>query len=568
MKMRSLALFIAIAAVAIVIGAAGALRAAQAPAVALSGQVSSAAQGPMGGVLVNVQRTGSNIMTTVATDTHGRYHFPSANVAPGTYAVSIRADGWDLVGPASVVVRPGSATTADLKLTPTTDLEDQVSNAEWLNSAPGTLAQKNMLLNCVDCHTLQRVFDSYHTAADWKDIVLPRMLGGHYANNTSWLRPQAFPPGTKRAGGFPPEMADYLASIDQSGGKRTWPLKTFPRLVGDSAKVIITTYMLPSRLMQPHDVIQTPDGMVWFDDFGQQILGKLDPKTGEITMYHVPANKPGYIAGNLELDQGAHGDLWLAGMFQGQIVEFDPKTATFKQYAVPPATDPNQTQESMVMPVADGVNGIVWTNNQNVHAFEALDVQTGTWTTYGPYKFPNSDKVFSAYGELADAKNTIWGLDFGGEDIGHLDPGANPQLTIYKTPSEHSRPRRGRVDPRTGVLWFAEYGANSIGEMDTNDPSGGLGTSNPTGGIKEYPLPVPFEAPYDVVADKNGDVWTGSMLTDRVIRLDPTTGQSVQYQLPMDTNIRRVWVDNTKNPIELWVGNNHHGSIIRVQPLD
>jgi streptogramin lyase len=70
------------------------------------------------------------------------------------------------------------------------------------------------------------------------------------------------------------------------------------------------------------------------------------------------------------------------------------------------------------------------------------------------------------------------------------------------------------------------------------------------------------------VADKNGDVWAGSMLTDRVVRLDPKTGRSVQYQLPADTNIRRVWVDNAKNPVELWIGNNHQGSIIRVQPLD
>jgi len=554
------------AAVAIVIGAAGALRAAPSPAAAVTGQVRSAER-PMAGVLVNVQRFGSNIMTTVVTDTQGRYHFPTANVAPGTYSVSIRAEGWDLVGPASVVVRPGSATTADLKLAPTINFEDQVSNAEWLSSAPGTLEQKNMLLNCVDCHTVQRIFDSYHTAAEWKNFVLPRMTG-MYANNSFWLRPQAFPAGTKRGSGFPADLPDYLASINQSTGPRKWPLKTFPRLTGVSAKVIVTTYMLPSKLIQPHDVIQTADGAVWFDDFGGQNLGKLDAKTGAITMYRVPANKPNYIMGDLELDRGANGDLWLAGMFQGQIVAFDPKTATFKQYPVPPATDPNQTQESMVMPLGDGVNGIVWTNNQNVHAFEALDVKAGTWTTYGPYKTPNSDKAFSAYGLLTDAKNTVWGLDFGGADIGHLVPGADPALTIYQTPSEHSRPRRGRVDPSTGILWFAEYGANGIGEMDTNNPSGGLGTSNPTGGIKEFPMPVPFEAPYDVVADKNGDVWAGSMLTDRVVRLDPKTGRSVQYQLPADTNIRRVWVDNAKNPVELWIGNNHQGSIIRVQPLD
>lgn len=211
------------------------------------------------------------------------------------------------------------------------------------------------------------------------------------------------------------------------------------------------------------------------------------------------------------------------------------------------------------MPVEDGVNGIVWTNNQDIHAFEALDVATGKWTTYGPYKIPNATKDFSAYGMLADAKNTIWGLDFGGDEVGHVVPTANPPLTVYYTPTKGSRPRRGRVDPRTGILWFAEFAANSVGEINTNDPSSG---------IKEYPMPVPFEAPYDAVSDKNGDVWTGSMLTDRVVWLDPKTGTSVQYALPHDTNIRRVWPDNSTSPPSLWIGNNHGGAVIHVQPME
>jgi len=45
---------------------------------------------------------------------------------------------------------------------------------------------------------------------------------------------------------------------------------------------------------------------------------------------------------------------------------------------------------------------------------------------------------------------------------------------------------------------------------------------------KEWPLPTPWSAPYDVVSIKNGaEVWTGSMLTDQVSRLDTATGQVV-----------------------------------------
>jgi hypothetical protein len=33
-------------------------------------------------------------------------------------------------------------------------------------------------------------------------------------------------------------------------------------------------------------------------------------------------------------------------------------------------------------------------------------------------------------------------------------------------------------------------------------------------------------------------------------------------------DIRRVYVDNTTTPVTFWVGNNHRGNIIKLEPLD
>jgi streptogramin lyase len=68
--------------------------------------------------------------------------------------------------------------------------------------------------------------------------------------------------------------------------------------------------------------------------------------------------------------------------------------------------------------------------------------------------------------------------------------------------------------------------------------------------------------------DKNGEAWSGSMSTDRVLRLDTKTGQFVEYLLPRETNIRRVFVDNRTSPVTFWVGSNHGASIVKVEPLD
>ncbi len=161
----------------------------------------------------------------------------------------------------------------------------------------------------------------------------------------------------------------------------------------------------------------------------------------------------------------------------------------------------------------------------------------------------------NAYGMPADRANNLYLLAFGGSEIGRLDAKTG-RLTLYPTPTPGSRPRRGRVDAENN-LWFAEYNANAIARFDPT-----------TEKITEWKLPTPFSDPYDVPPATTGEAWTGTILSDRVDRLDPKTGTFVEYLLPRETNIRRVFVDNATAPGTLWVGSNHGGSIVKVEPLD
>jgi virginiamycin B lyase len=553
---RLFAVTIAAVAVILVSTAVDALRAQPQAAVALTGHVTSAAEGAMEGVVVSAVMTGSTVMTSVISDRDGRFRFPAANLTPGRYTLQIRAVGYDLAKPATVTVAAQNAVNVDLRLTKTHDLASQLTNAEWIESVPGTLQQKSGLISCVDCHTLQRVVTSTHTADDFLHNVLPRME--NYANMSFWLRPQAFQhPRTGRGGFANPEFAAYLASINLSSGPRKYALKTLPRPKRRSTQVVITEYALPQRQIQPHDVVVAPDGMVWYSDFGQQFIGELNPKTAKVTQFRVPEVKPGYLTGGLDLELDKTGNLWLGMMYQGGIARFDTKTHAFKVYAVAPAENPEYTQESMIMPWQSNVDGKVWTNNQDDHSFRRLDIATGTFDELGPYTYPNSKDVFRSYGIAADAQNNAWLFDFAHSAIAKLDA-KTKEITIIPTPTENSHPRRGRVDP-SGVFWFAEYGANRIGMYDTNVTDGK---------IKEFLMPTPWTEPYDVIYDKHGELWTGSMLTDRVVRLDPKTGESVEYMMPNDTNIRRVFVDNSTTPVTFWTGSNHGAAIVKVQPLN
>jgi hypothetical protein len=57
-------------------------------------------------------------------------------------------------------------------------------------SWPGTTETKNGLLNCTQCHTLERVARSTHNADEWVK-VLQRM--GRYAQGSTPERPQLRP---------------------------------------------------------------------------------------------------------------------------------------------------------------------------------------------------------------------------------------------------------------------------------------------------------------------------------------------------------------------------------------
>ena len=54
----------------------------------------------------------------------------------------------------------------------------------------------------------------------------------------------------------------------------------------------------------------------------------------------------------------------------------------------------------------------------------------------------------------------------------------------------------------------------------------------------------------------------------RARALASQTGQTIEYQLPHRTNVRRFHIDGSKNPGTLWVGNTNSASIVKIEPLD
>jgi virginiamycin B lyase len=559
MHLLLLLLFTLLNLVAISTGRIDRLQAQGGESIALTGLVSSTEEGRMEGVLVSAKKTNATVTTTVVTDKEGRYRFPASRLEPGQYALRVRAAGYDLVGTAgAVTIRvTGKTTTADLKLQKTKDLAAQLTNADWFASFPGTDAQKASIRGCTHCHTLERIVRTSYDA-DKMFAAIERMAT--YPQLSFPLKIQKLPAPRVGPGPQSPEQrnaawrrqAEYLASVNLSAGPQwRYPLKTRPRPTGKDTQVIYTEFDLPYKTRQPHDVIVDSAGVAWYASFGEQILGRLDPRTAAVTEYAIPTLKPEAPTGILGLRFDRDENLWLGMQFQGGIAKFDRKTETFQLWSLPDELNGPHIQINQVGPDGSHVDGKIWLQDAGTYTVLRLDLASGKFEVFEPYKIPRPN----VYDVIPDSKNNGFFLVLGSEDVGRIDAKTG-EIKVFKTPTVRSGPRRGMMDAEDR-LWFGENNGDRIGMFDTRSER-----------FKEWPVPTAGAWPYDATADKNGHVWTGGEYDDRILRLDPESGKFTEYLLPRGTNVRRVFVDNSTTPVTFWVGNNHGASIVRLEPLD
>src|SRR6266545_4080452 len=253
--------------------------------------------------------------------------------------------------------------------------------------------------------------------------------------------------------------------------------------------------------------------MVWYSDFGELFISKFDPKTLKLTEYPVKEFKPGAPVGNLSLEFDKRGTLWFDTMFQGSLGNLDPKTGQITYYPLAPEYNDVRVQLNFVG-LRHDVDGKVWTKSVGTQDVYRLDLASGKWERFQPTK------------EL---------------------PGHH---TIYQVISDSQN-----IDDQDRI-WVTEYRGNKVAMFDTK-----------TEKVTEWPTP-PHTWPYRAAVDKNGDIWTGGMHSDRAVRINPKTGETVEYLLPRETNMRSVFVDNSATPPTFWVGNNHGAALIKVEPLD
>jgi virginiamycin B lyase len=334
---------------------------------------------------------------------------------------------------------------------------------------------------CTGCHEISQITRSRgYTRSGWQELTGTMIdLSGSPAERDAIVGYLAthFPPNDNRA----------------------------PQLVPGEAEIAFKEWQVPTLGQRSRDPVEAADGSIWWAGQWGNLVGRLDPATGEMTEYPLPA---GALPHTVTLDRA--GNLWYTGNKNGTIGKLDPATGEITVYAMPDpgAKDPHTA-------VFDQ-HGILWFTLQQSNMVGRLDPASGEVrlvTAPTPGARP--------YGIKIDATGTPYVACNGSNCLLEVDP-ETMALTRIELPTPGTTVRRLDIAD-DGMIWYV------------NSSQGRLGRYEPTTGeIKEWTSPSgPDSHPY-ALAVVDGIVWynESGKRPDALVRFDPRTEEFQSWAIP------------------------------------
>jgi virginiamycin B lyase len=295
---------------------------------------------------------------------------------------------------------------------------------------------------------------------------------------------------------------------------RHYPIKDVPGavLISGPATVSIKEWMAPTLGSRPHDSHAAADGSIWWTGQFASKLGRLDPRTGQIREFDLPANTQPH-----GLAEDAQGNIWYTGIQKGVIGRLDPKTTQVREY---PITEPGVRGPHT--PIMDKRNGQMFFTLQSGHVGR-INLATGEMVIR---KTPSENTY--PYGIRLNSQGVPWYVDFRGNRIGSVDP-KTMVIKEYTLPNPDARPRRLAITP-DDVIWYADFARGTLGRFDPK-----------TGQAREYPSPGGSKSePYAITAIGNL-VWysESGVRPNTMVRFDPQSEKFQTFAIPSGGGVLR-----------------------------
>jgi virginiamycin B lyase len=303
-----------------------------------------------------------------------------------------------------------------------------------------------------------------------------------------------------------PVLVEYLAKNFPLDAKT--PAVTYTPLAPMTAHVRaeFTEWDLPTPASRPSNPLAASDGSIWYTGQAANVLGRVDPKTGEIKEYELKTPQSGPYG----LAEDAGGNIWYTGNSKAQIGMLDPRTGKISEYPIsdPAARDPRST-------VVDQ-KGNVWFTIQDGNKVGRFVPATGEFTLRNsptPKSLPD--------GIAVNSKGVPFFAESGVNKVAAVDP-ATMAIREWALPDPAARPRRLAID-RNDVIWFTDYARGYLGRLDPV-----------TGAVKEWASPGGAKSmPYAITAIGD-DLWysESGVAPNTLVRFEPATERFQIWNIP------------------------------------
>jgi virginiamycin B lyase len=294
-------------------------------------------------------------------------------------------------------------------------------------------------------------------------------------------------------------ILDYLAAqFPPSDNRAATP-------VDGELAVRFEQWRVPTLGQRSRDPVEAPDGAIWWVGQWGDILGRIDPETGEMTEFELPAGaKPHTV------NVGPDGALWYTGNKNATMGRMDPATGEITEFPMPDpeARDPHTAEFD--------ADGVLWFSLQQSNMIGRLDPATGDVRLVAAPR-PGS----RPYGVKIDEAGDVWIACNGANCLLKVDR-ETMAVTEITLPDPGTTVRRLDLDA-DGVVWWVN---SSLGRLGRYDPA--------SGDIREWDSPSgPDSHPYAIAVFQDA-IWynESGVRPDMLVRFDPATETFQSWAIP------------------------------------
>jgi len=355
------------------------------------------------------------------------------------------------------------------------------ANTSAASNLPAGEGKEAVQAMCSACHNTSRISSSLgYSKEDWSALIASMIDLSANKQRQSLI-------------------VDYLAKHFPPNNKRQ------PTLVDGNVDIQFTEWFVPTLGQRSRDPVEAPNGHIWWVGQWGNLMGSINPNTGEMKEYTLPA---GAMPHSVTPDK--NGMMWYMGNKNGTVGRLNPANGEIKEYAMPSpnARDPHTG-------VFDK-NGILWFTLQHSNLVGRLNPETGNIQLK---EMPTAGS--KPYGIKVDAAGDLWVACNGSNCLVKVDA-KNFELSEVKLPNEGTTVRRLDIADN-GMVWYVNSGLGKLGKYNPN-----------TGEIKEWPSPSGAKSHPYAIEVLNGIVWynESGMRPDALVRFNPATESFQSWAIP------------------------------------